>query len=102
MPFSYGAGGITIGSDARIATHVVIVSSEHIFTDVKRLIREQGRSPKGVTIGKDVWGGAHASILDGSYIGDSCVVGAGTIVKGILDSYGVVVGNPSRKIRERA
>jgi acetyltransferase-like isoleucine patch superfamily enzyme len=98
----YGAGGITVGSDTRIATHVVIVSSEHVFADAKRPIRKQGWSAKGVSIGKDVWIGAHATILDGSCIGDGCVVGAGTIVKGILDPYGVYVGNPARKIRERA
>ncbi len=97
----YGHGGLTIGSDTRIAAHVVIIPSEHAFDDKNVLIRKQQNVSKGITIGKDVWIGTGTKILDGSVIGDGCVIGANSVVKGALEPYGIYVGAPARKIRER-
>jgi acetyltransferase-like isoleucine patch superfamily enzyme len=35
-----------------------------------------------VTIGRNVWIAANVTILKGSVIGDNCIIGAGTVVKG--------------------
>ncbi len=78
----YGHGGLEIGDDSRIAAHVVIVPSEHVFKDRGTLIRRQGATAKGIKIGRDVWIGAGAIILDGAVIPDGCVIGAGCVVKG--------------------
>jgi virginiamycin A acetyltransferase len=40
-------------------------------------------------------------ILPGARLGDGCVVGAGSVVAGELESNSIAVGNPARVIRSR-
>lgn len=97
----YGHGGLTIGDDCRIATHTVIIPSEHNFQRTDIPIRKQGNTHKGISIGNDVWIGANVTVLDGSQIGTGCVVGANSTTKGELSPYGIYVGAPAQKVRAR-
>jgi acetyltransferase-like isoleucine patch superfamily enzyme len=55
-----------------------------------------------MTIGHDVWIGAHVLILPGCRrIGDGAVIGAGTIVTRDVPDFAVVVGNPGRVVKSR-
>ena len=102
-PFTllYGAGGLTIGNNVRIATHVVIIPSNHNFNDSNIPIHFQGVTRLGIQIEDDVWIGAGVIILDGVHIGKGCVIGAGSIVTHSTDDYGIYVGNPARLIKSR-
>ena len=51
-----------------------------------------------VMIGNNVFIGANTTILPGSVIEDNCIVGAGTVVRGRLESGYVYYGNPCQKI----
>lgn len=42
--------------------------------------------------------GAGAIILPGSKIGKYCIVGSGAVVKGAIEDYSIIVGNPAKKI----
>lgn len=53
-----------------------------------------------ITIGNNVWIGAHVCILPGVTIGDNCVIGAGSIVTRSLPSNSLAVGNPCRVVRK--
>lgn len=97
----YGHGGLKIGNDVRIATGTVIVPAEHVFQDKKIPIYKQGISIKGIEIEDDVWLAAGVRILDGARVSKGCVVGAGGVLKGKTEPYGVYVGNPAKKIKER-
>jgi len=55
---------------------------------------EQEHSNGDVIIGNDVWLGSEAFILSGSTIGDGCIIGAKTVVRGNIPPYAVVYGNP--------
>jgi len=54
-----------------------------------------------VTIGNDVWIGDNAVIMFGSTIGDGAVIGANTVVRGIVPPYSINIGNPSRVVGYR-
>lgn len=54
-----------------------------------------------VRIGNDVWVGTDALILSGTEIGDGAVVGARTVVSGVVAPYSVVAGNPMRFVKWR-
>lgn len=52
-----------------------------------------------VTIGEDVFIGAHSIVLKGVTIGDRSIVGAGSVVTKSIPADEVWGGNPARKIR---
>ena len=57
---------------------------------------------KGDTvIGNDVWIGQNAVILPGVQIGDGAIIGANSVVGGIVEPYTIVVGNPAKPVRKR-
>lgn len=49
-------------------------------------------------IGEDSFIGAGAIILPGTTIGKSCIVGAGAVVKGIVQDHSIMAGNPAKII----
>jgi acetyltransferase-like isoleucine patch superfamily enzyme len=97
----YGQGGLTIGDYVRIATHTVIVPGNHNYDRCDIPIAQQGNTMLGVTIRNDVWIGAGVYILDGVNIEEGCVIGAGSVVTKTTDPYGVYVGMPAKKIKDR-
>jgi len=85
---------ISIGDNCRIAASVVILDyNGHV---VRSYDRTKGLdNPMEVTIGNNVWIGTNALILKGTSIGDNCVVGAGSIVKGFFPPNSIIIGNPA-------
>jgi acetyltransferase-like isoleucine patch superfamily enzyme len=92
---------ITIGESTLIAAYVYIGPGNHQQTDLSRPLIEQPMDIKGgVTIGKEVWIGTRATILDGVTIGDRAIVGAHSLVKEDVPEGAIVVGVPARVIGE--
>lgn len=96
-----GNGGIIIGDNVLISSHVCIYSANHRFGDAGRPIRAQGESRIGVKIGSDVWIGGGVVILDGVTIGDGAVVAAGAVVKRDVAPGMIVAGVPAKQIGKR-
>jgi acetyltransferase-like isoleucine patch superfamily enzyme len=97
----YGLGGIKIGNGVRIAPHVSIIASNHIFSDPNIFIFKQGETKKGIVIEDDVWIGTGARVLDGVTLAKGTVVGAGAVVTKSSDPYTVIVGIPAKAIATR-
>lgn len=91
---------IVIGENSLIAGQCYIIDSDHGIAR-NELIQEQPMKSKPIIIGKDCWIAAGAKILKGSYIADGTVIGAGSIVNGDTDEYGIYAGVPYKKIGER-
>lgn len=60
----------------------------------------QALKPQRLEIGNNVLISAGAHLISGS-VGDACVIGAGAIVTRDLEPYGVYVGAPAKRIRDR-
>jgi maltose O-acetyltransferase len=91
----WGGGGVQIGNDVAIASHVVIASQTHdknaqLFSDSQRMMH--------VKIGKNVWIGSGAVILPGVRIGEGSVIGAQAVVTGDVPPRSVVLGVPGRVV----
>ena len=98
--FDGGCAGITIGSQTRIANNVTIYAFNHgMAADTP--IYQQNSESKGVIIGKDVWIGAQAAIVDGVTIGDCAVIGMNATVTKDVPDYAIVAGNPAKVIGDR-
>ncbi|MCH5162142.1 MAG: sugar O-acetyltransferase [Clostridiales bacterium] len=88
-------GGITIGDNCLIGQQVVIATLNHDLCPDKRA----NMQPAPVLIGKNVWVGAHATILPGVTIGDNAVVAAGAVVTKDVPANTVVAGVPAKVIK---
>lgn len=101
-PFATLRGPIRGGDGVRIGAYACIVGFNHAFADTERPIFKQGLTSKGgVTLGDDVWVGAHASIVDGVKVGSHSIIAAGAVVVKDVPDYAIVGGNPARVIRMR-
>lgn len=89
---------IRIGKNCVIASGVNIMDSNgHILYSDNRTIGRD--SPKEITIGDNVWLGLNAIILKGTYIGDNCVIAAGSVVKGSFPPNSLIIGNPGKVVK---
>jgi len=107
-------GHLRIGKYCSIAGSVTIVLANHranagstypfaalraIWSGAEDGLRDH--EPGNVDIGSDVWLGIDVCILPGTTIGDGCVIGAGSVVRGSIPPYSIVIGNPGQIIRSR-
>lgn len=90
---------IMIGDDVMIATAVEIRADDaHPIFDVDT--GERLNMPKGVQIGNHVWLAARAVLLSGTVIGNGCVVGFGSIVKGKFPNNCIITGVPAKIVKK--
>lgn len=54
-----------------------------------------------ITLGNDVWLGAHVFVCDGVTIGDGAVIAAGAVVTADVPPYAIVGGVPAKILRHR-
>ena len=94
----WGHGGVEIGNDTLIASHVAIVSVTH---DSNAVLYRDSCIEKKVTIGKNVWIGSHAVILQGIEIGDNAIIGAGSVVNKNVEANTTVAGVPAKVIKRK-
>jgi acetyltransferase-like isoleucine patch superfamily enzyme len=94
-------GHCRIGDDTLLGSYVMILSGnhQHNFDRLDLPIRHQGGSYRTVSIGRDVWIGNGAIVLDD--VGDHAIVAAGAVVTKPVPSLTIVGGNPARVIGQR-
>ncbi len=97
----HAEGGLYIGDGTKIGPYTSVWTSNHVFDRVDAPFRLQGDRYNAVRIERDVWLGANVVVLAGVTIGESSVVGAGSIVTKDIPSFSVAAGNPAKVIRSR-
>lgn len=99
----YSGNGILIGNNVLIGPNCNLVPVNHEFLSREIPMRLQGfaKTKGGIIIEDDVWLGAGLTILDGTHIKKGTIVGANSLVSGILDEYSIYGGNPLTKIKSR-
>ena len=94
------ARSVLIGRGALIAPSVFITDHNH-GTRPGEMMFQQPTVVSPVTVGDDVWIGAHAVILCGVTIGDGAIVAAGAVVNRDVRPGTIVGGVPARFIKRR-
>ncbi len=91
-------GGVDIGKNVLVASHVAIISVSH---DPDGKIFRETNIVKAVTIEDNVWVGAGAILLPGITLGTGCIIGAGAVVTKDVPSETIVAGIPASVVRLR-
>ena len=94
-------GGLRVGDDVLVGPNCSILTSKYVYTEVDVPLHLQGHTSEGVVLGRNVWIGANAVILDGAHLGDNTIVAAGAVVSGHIPPNSIVQGNPGRVIFTR-
>ena len=90
---------IEIGDDVFTGMNVYITDQNHGYENLDQPIGVQTPSEEAVTIGSGSWIGSGAIILPGARIGAHVVVGANSVVRGVIPDHSVAVGVPARVVR---
>ena len=100
--YGSGAGFVEIGNDTIFGNYVSIHPENHNYNDLNIPVRLQGVNSKdGVKIGCNCWIGAKVTILDGTVIGNNCIVAAGAVVSGSFPDNVIIGGIPAKIIKMR-
>lgn len=89
---------LTIGKNDQITHGVVMLTHDYSWSVIKGRFGEVCGGQFPLTVGNNVFIGMNAVLLGGTIVGDDCVIGAGSVVKGVIPSGVVVAGNPARII----
>lgn len=88
-------GGVSIGDGCQIGHNVVFATLNHGLAPKER----KSTYPAPIVLGRNVWVGSNATILQGVTIGDNAVIAAGAVVTKDVAAGTVVGGVPARFIK---
>ena len=89
-------GGVTLGDGCQIGHNVVFATLNHGLQP-----EERGHTwPAPIVLGRNVWVGSNATLLQGITIGDNAVVAAGAVVTKDVPANTVVGGVPAKCIKK--
>ena len=94
-----GHFSIEIGDDVWTGHHVYITDQNHGYENVGIPISQQSMPEKPVRIGSGSWLGHGTVVLPGADIGEHVVIGANSVVTGVIPSFSVAVGAPARVVK---
>ena len=86
---------MTIGDGCQFGHNVVFATLNHGLAPEDR----KTTYPAPIVLGKNVWVGSNATILQGVTIGDNAVIGAGAVVTKDVAANTIVGGVPARFIK---
>lgn len=93
---------VKIGDDCLFASNIFISDTSHGGNEDSPLIPPDERplTSNPVSIGNCVWIGEGVAVLSGSKIGNGCIIGAHSVVKGEIPDYCIAVGSPARVVKK--
>ena len=92
--------GAAIGLLVVTGNHMSVVgmSLKQVTNRMKEKLDINHELDKDVIVGEDVWIASRVTLLSGTQLGRGCEIGAGSVVRGKVPPYAVVVGNPAKVV----
>ena len=88
-------GGVRLGDGCQIGHNVVFATLNHFLEPEKRKLSY----PAPIVLGRNVWVGSNATILQGVTIGDNAVVAAGAVVTRDIPANSIAAGVPAKVVK---
>ncbi|MDX6296658.1 MAG: hypothetical protein QOI51_515 [Nocardioidaceae bacterium] len=92
---------IEFGASTMVSDWVYVCDFDHLTTDLRTPIKDQGIIKSPVRIGAGSWLGTKCSVLRGAEIGAGSVVAAHAVVRGKTPELSVLAGIPAKVVRRR-
>lgn len=89
---------VSIGDYCKITAGVTILAHDYSRSVSSRVYGQYMGGMLPVSIGDNVFIGENAMILMGTTIGNNCIVGANSLVKGVFPDNVVIAGNPAKVV----
>lgn len=97
---------VTIGDGVLAGSHVIVTDHDHgVYAGPEQSSPDEPPNERrlstgqSVTIGRNVWLGDGVAILGGAEIGEGCIIGANSVVKGRIPAFCIAVGAPAKPRR---
>jgi hypothetical protein len=93
---------VELGDRVVLSSHVGLLTHDYSWTTVLTATgRLQGGDEaivRGIRIGHNVFVGRGALLMPGTVIEDHVIIGAGSVVRGWVETGSVMIGNPARRV----
>ena len=89
-------GNVTIGANACLSQGCMIETGNHDWSKPSFDVKVQD-----VVVEDGAWAAVRSLLLPGSKLASHAVLGAGSVLSGETEPYGIYVGVPARKVGER-
>ncbi|GHT67102.1 hypothetical protein AGMMS50239_29690 [Bacteroidia bacterium] len=90
---------IQLGDRVVISDECFFLTHDYSYTTALIAINEKPKSDieivRGIIIGNNVFVGKRSIIMPNTKIGNNVIVGAGSVVRGVIPNDSVVIGNPA-------
>jgi acetyltransferase-like isoleucine patch superfamily enzyme len=93
------ASNLVIGKSCTILANVFITNVDHDYTEIGVNILKQKIIVTDTRLGENCFIGIGAAIQAGTILGNHCVVGTNSVVKGHFPDYSVIVGAPAKVVK---
>ncbi len=91
---------VTLGEGVTISSYVRILTHDWAPHTIGKAMGINTASPLGrilpVTIGDYSFIGTGSIVMPGASIGRGCIIGAGTVVRGSIPDFSIVIGSPGQ------
>ncbi len=87
---------VVISDDCHFLTHDYSITTALIAINKKP--NKDIALVRGITVGENVFIGKKTIVMPNTQIGNNVIIGAGSVVRGVLESNSIYLGNPAQKI----
>jgi acetyltransferase-like isoleucine patch superfamily enzyme len=92
------AVGIELEDDVVLSAYSTVIDSDHTYAHGQPNIMHNPLDTAPVRVGRGTWIGERVAVLKGSQIGECCVIGANSVVRGEIPPFSIAVGAPARVV----
>jgi acetyltransferase-like isoleucine patch superfamily enzyme len=95
------SGRVEVGKDCFFGHGCMLLAGTHDYSKFgPERVSSYPKEGRDIILEEGVWLASRVIVLGPARIGKHAVVGAGSLVRGDLASYGIYAGNPARKVGE--